>query len=230
MYHTGTHCANVMHSGLERAMTDNSAGFYFGLTTYLTGSDGSEWHAPQPFKHALRQMLRRTKDFAHSERLAQPTESPPASGACRSPCGERAAGVSMGIGARISVPDTTESAWRPCSRRVRPSARELLAGDRHLWRPVSRVSTPSPVHAANAAPSRPRPPGHESPVGAQGVGPRLCEVCQYPALCRQQNWRSGAAYRPVVSLDQTVFCVQADQSSSHLARSGLDLSVLRHHA
>jgi putative transposase len=37
-------------------MTGNSAGFDFGLTTYLTGSDGSERHAPQPFKQALNRL------------------------------------------------------------------------------------------------------------------------------------------------------------------------------
>ena len=41
---------------IDRAMTGKSAGFDFGLMTYLTGSDGSERHAPQPFKQALRQV------------------------------------------------------------------------------------------------------------------------------------------------------------------------------
>ena len=39
---------------IDRVMTGKSAGFDFGLTTYLTGSDGTEKHAPQPFKQGLR--------------------------------------------------------------------------------------------------------------------------------------------------------------------------------
>ena len=39
---------------IARAMTGKSAGFDFGLTTYLTGSDGTEHHAPQPFKQSLK--------------------------------------------------------------------------------------------------------------------------------------------------------------------------------
>lgn len=39
---------------IERAMTGKSAGFDFGLTTYLTGSDGSTYQAPQPFKQSLK--------------------------------------------------------------------------------------------------------------------------------------------------------------------------------
>jgi putative transposase len=44
----------VMPPPFERAMTGNSAGFDFGLTTYLTGSDGTERHAPQPLRKGLR--------------------------------------------------------------------------------------------------------------------------------------------------------------------------------
>ncbi len=39
---------------LVRAMTGKSAGFDFGLTTYLTGSDGTAFLAPQPFKNSLK--------------------------------------------------------------------------------------------------------------------------------------------------------------------------------
>jgi putative transposase len=38
----------------SRVMTGKSAGFDFGLTTYLTGSDGTERYAPQPLKQGLR--------------------------------------------------------------------------------------------------------------------------------------------------------------------------------
>ena len=44
----------VVSPPLARAMTGNSAGFDFGLTTYLTGNDGTDIHAPQVFKHAMR--------------------------------------------------------------------------------------------------------------------------------------------------------------------------------
>ncbi len=36
-----------------KAMTGHSAGFDFGLTTYLTGSDGTAFQAPQPLKQSL---------------------------------------------------------------------------------------------------------------------------------------------------------------------------------
>jgi putative transposase len=39
---------------IARVMTGHSAGFDFGLTTYLTGSDGTALTAPQPFKRALK--------------------------------------------------------------------------------------------------------------------------------------------------------------------------------
>ena len=45
---------------IDRAMTGKSAGFELGLMTYLTGSDGSERHAPQPFKQALHQVAQAT--------------------------------------------------------------------------------------------------------------------------------------------------------------------------
>jgi putative transposase len=48
----------------DRAMTGKSAGFDFGLQTFLTGSDGSEHHAPQPFKRALRQIARANRQLS----------------------------------------------------------------------------------------------------------------------------------------------------------------------
>ncbi len=39
---------------IVRVMTGKSAGFDFGLTTYLTGSDGTEFQAPQPFRQRLK--------------------------------------------------------------------------------------------------------------------------------------------------------------------------------
>ena len=41
---------------IARVMTGKNAGFDFGLHTYLTGSDGTEIAAPQPFRHALRRL------------------------------------------------------------------------------------------------------------------------------------------------------------------------------
>ena len=49
----------------SRVMTGKSAGFDFGLTTYLTGSDGSKRHAPQPLKQALRQLAQANRQLAH---------------------------------------------------------------------------------------------------------------------------------------------------------------------
>ena len=39
---------------IVRVMTGQSAGFDFGLTTYLTGSDGAAYQAPQPLKRRLK--------------------------------------------------------------------------------------------------------------------------------------------------------------------------------
>jgi putative transposase len=60
-----------------RAMTGKSAGFDFGLTTYLTGNDGTERHAPQPLKQGLRRIakanweLSRKRDGSHNRRRAK---------------------------------------------------------------------------------------------------------------------------------------------------------------
>ncbi len=43
---------------IVRRMTGQSAGFDFGLTTYLTGSDGTELQAPQPLKHSLKALAK----------------------------------------------------------------------------------------------------------------------------------------------------------------------------
>lgn len=43
---------------IDRVMTGKSAGFDFGLTTYLTGNEGQEYHAPQPFKHRLHEIAK----------------------------------------------------------------------------------------------------------------------------------------------------------------------------
>lgn len=50
---------------MDRVMTGHSAGFDFGLSTYLTGSDGSEHQAPQPFKLGLRQIAQANRQLAH---------------------------------------------------------------------------------------------------------------------------------------------------------------------
>jgi putative transposase len=47
-----------------RTMTGKSAGFDFGLSTYLTGSDGSTFQAPQPFKQGLRAIAQANRALA----------------------------------------------------------------------------------------------------------------------------------------------------------------------
>ena len=49
---------------LDRATTGKSAGFDFGLQTYLTGSDGTEHHAPQPFKQGLRKIAQANRQLS----------------------------------------------------------------------------------------------------------------------------------------------------------------------
>jgi putative transposase len=62
---------------INRAMTGKSAGFDFGLTTYLTGHNGTEYQAPQPFKHALRHIAKANRELSRkvkgsrNHRLAQ---------------------------------------------------------------------------------------------------------------------------------------------------------------
>jgi putative transposase len=50
---------------VDRALTGKSAGFDFGLTTYLTGSDGTERYAPQPLKQGLRTLARASRALSH---------------------------------------------------------------------------------------------------------------------------------------------------------------------
>ena len=47
-----------------RVMTGKSAGFDFGLTTYLTGSDMTQHQAPQPFKAALRHLRKANRQLS----------------------------------------------------------------------------------------------------------------------------------------------------------------------
>jgi putative transposase len=62
---------------IDRTMTGQSAGFDFGLTTYLTGNDGTEIQAPQPFKRRLKQIaqanrrLSRKAKNSHNRKKAQ---------------------------------------------------------------------------------------------------------------------------------------------------------------
>jgi putative transposase len=58
----------VVPPPLSRAMTGKSAGFDFGLTTYLTGNDGTEYHAPQPFKQGLRTIAKANQALARKEK------------------------------------------------------------------------------------------------------------------------------------------------------------------
>ncbi len=50
---------------MDRVMTGHSAGFACGLTTYLTGSDGTESHAPQPFTQSLQAIATANRKVAH---------------------------------------------------------------------------------------------------------------------------------------------------------------------
>jgi len=63
---------------VPRAMTGHSAGFDFGLQTFLTGSDGTRIHAPQPLKQHLRairtanrSLSRKVKGSGHWHRARQ---------------------------------------------------------------------------------------------------------------------------------------------------------------
>ena len=52
----------------DRVMTGNSAGFDFGLVTYLAGSDGSEHHAPQPFKQSLKALAQANRKLTRKHK------------------------------------------------------------------------------------------------------------------------------------------------------------------
>jgi len=58
----------VVPPSLARAMTGKIAGFDFGLTTYLTGNDGTAIHAPQVFKQELEAIAKanRALSLAHT--------------------------------------------------------------------------------------------------------------------------------------------------------------------
>lgn len=58
----------VVPQPIDRAMIGQSAGFDFGLTTYLTGSDGTEYHAPQPFKQSLRVLANANRQLSRKQR------------------------------------------------------------------------------------------------------------------------------------------------------------------
>ena len=49
---------------IVRAMTGKSAGFDFGLTTYLTGSDGTEYQAPQPLRRSLKALTKANRKLS----------------------------------------------------------------------------------------------------------------------------------------------------------------------
>ena len=53
---------------IVRTMTGKSAGFDFGLTTYLTGSDGTEHHAPQPLKQSLKALAKANRRLASKKK------------------------------------------------------------------------------------------------------------------------------------------------------------------
>src|SRR5262249_22783882 len=51
-----------------RVMTGHSAGFDFGLQTFLTGSDGTCCHAPQPLRASLRDLRKAHRALARKTR------------------------------------------------------------------------------------------------------------------------------------------------------------------
>ena len=58
----------VLSEPPSRAMTGQSAGFDFGLTTYLTSHDGTEIHAPQVFKQALHTLAKAHRALSRKQR------------------------------------------------------------------------------------------------------------------------------------------------------------------
>ncbi len=52
---------------IARLMTGQSAGFDFGLTTYLTGSDGTEHQAPQPLKKSLKALAKANRRLSRKQ-------------------------------------------------------------------------------------------------------------------------------------------------------------------
>ena len=53
---------------ISRAMTGKSAGFDFGLQTFLTGSDGTRFAAPQPLRASLREVRKANRALARKVR------------------------------------------------------------------------------------------------------------------------------------------------------------------
>jgi putative transposase len=53
---------------ISRAMTGKSAGFDFGLQTFLTGSDGTQFSAPQPLRASLREVRKANQALARKVR------------------------------------------------------------------------------------------------------------------------------------------------------------------
>ncbi len=58
----------VVPPSLARAMTGKNAGFDFGLTTYLTGNDGTAIHAPQVFKQELGTIAKANRALSRTHR------------------------------------------------------------------------------------------------------------------------------------------------------------------
>lgn len=54
----------VIAEPIDRVMTGKSAGFDFGLTTYLTGSDDTTHQAPQPFKQSRRKIAQANRKLS----------------------------------------------------------------------------------------------------------------------------------------------------------------------
>jgi len=52
---------------IVRVKTGQTAGFDFGLHTYLTGSDGTEIHAPQPLRASLRALRKANRAFSRTK-------------------------------------------------------------------------------------------------------------------------------------------------------------------
>ncbi len=53
---------------ITRVMTGHSAGFDFGLTTYLTGSDGTMHHAPQPLQSSLKAIAQANRHLSQKKK------------------------------------------------------------------------------------------------------------------------------------------------------------------
>ena len=58
----------VEEQPIVRLMTGQSAGFDFGLTTYLTGSDGTAHQAPQPLKQSLGALARAHRGLSSTKK------------------------------------------------------------------------------------------------------------------------------------------------------------------